>query len=63
MKTQEQILADLRDIIDDIETLWGEVEGLEILLKKTKDSDGSISYSELKEVNLYYFTKTNIIKE
>lgn len=61
-KTRKEILEDLMEVIDHIEDEYGALEGLEILLSKDKTLDGE-PLSMLKEVNLYYFTKTNILDE
>jgi hypothetical protein len=62
-KTELEILNDIRVLVDDLEEQYGDLEGFEILLTKKKNDDGAIDYSELKEVNLYYLKKANILKD
>lgn len=59
-KLKQEILDNLLKVIDKIEETFGEIEGFEVLL--TKNKDGETVFSELKELNLYYFTKINILK-
>jgi hypothetical protein len=59
---EKELLNKLRELVDEFEEHFGNLEGFEVLLEKEKDEAGTVQYSNLKEVNLYYFTKTNIIK-
>lgn len=59
----DKIKDKINELIDSLETEYGELEGVEVLLTKSKNNEGKIIHSDLKEVNLYFFTKTNILNK
>lgn len=51
-----------QDLIDALEEEYGDLEGLEIKLEHPVENGETQKYATLKEVNLYYLHKTNILE-